>query len=53
MSYALFVLVLLIVSGFVWALVATSMTVTYVAISCLSLAAIGILLAVSGPHSHK
>ncbi len=48
MSYALFALVLLMVSGFVWALLTTSMTVTYLAISVLSVAGIVLLLAVTG-----
>ena len=53
MSYALFALVLLIVGGFVWALISTSLIVTYVAISCLSVVGIVFLLTVCRPHTHE
>ena len=51
MSYVLFLLVLLMVAGFVWALITTSMTVTYVAILALSVAGIVFLLKVTGTQS--
>jgi hypothetical protein len=53
MSYALFALILLIVGGFVWALIGTSMTVTYVAIFWLSALGIAFLVAATRPHSHR
>ena len=51
MTYALFALVALMVAGFVWVLLTSSMTVTYLAISVLSLAGIAFLLSATGAHS--
>jgi hypothetical protein len=53
MSYALFALVVLIVGGFVWALISTSMLVTYAAISCLTVVGIAFLVTVCRPHTHE